>query len=214
MSEEIFRTVARDAEEILEEKRSEFISAVHRVATEEEAAEFIKQRKKLHPDARHTVFAYVLRSGAARYSDDSEPQGTAGMPTLEAIRRHGLEDVVVATTRYFGGILLGAGGLTRAYAGAAHAALSAAGVAEYRPFAYFELNCTYPDYQKLGPELARLCVLDRGTDFADRVCICVGIPVERADELCARTIELTAGRCIPKKTGEGMDLAQNGGENA
>ena len=214
MSEAVFRTVAGDSEEILEEKRSEFISAVHRVATEEEAAEFIKRRKKMHPDARHTVYAYVLRSGAARYSDDSEPQGTAGMPTLEAIRRHGLEDVVVATTRYFGGILLGAGGLTRAYAGAAHAALSAAGVAEYRPFAYYELNCTYPDYQKLSPELARLRVLDRGTDFADRVCIRLGIPVERAAELCERVVELSAGRCIPQKTGEGMDLEQGGGDPA
>ena len=106
--DDIFRTVARDSEETLEEKRSVFISAVRRVATEEEAQAFVKERKKLHPDARHTVFAYLLRSGAARYSDDSEPQGTAGMPTLEAIRRTGLEDVAVATTRYFGGILLGA----------------------------------------------------------------------------------------------------------
>ena len=133
MSEGIFRTVARDSEEVLEEKRSEFIAAVRRVATEEEAMEFVRARRKMHPDARHTVFAYLLRKGTARYSDDSEPQGTAGLPTLEAIRRAGVEDVVVVTTRYFGGILLGAGGLTRAYAGAAHLALTAAGVAEFVP---------------------------------------------------------------------------------
>ena len=136
MNDGVFRTVAGDSEEILEEKRSEFIAAVKRVGSEEEAMAFVKERKKMHPDARHTVFAYLLRKGAARYSDDSEPQGTAGMPTLEAIRRAGVEDVVVVTTRYFGGILLGAGGLTRAYAGAAHLALDAAGVAEYVPFAY------------------------------------------------------------------------------
>jgi len=206
MSEEIFRTVAGDSEEILEEKRSSFIAAVRRVSTEEEAMAFVKERKKMHPDARHTVFAYLLRKGAARYSDDSEPQGTAGLPTLEAIRRAGVEDVVVATTRYFGGILLGAGGLTRAYAGAAHLALEAAGVAEYVPFAYYSLDLTYPDHQRVLPELSRLAVRERGTDFAERVRMEVGLPVEMGPELCRRVTELTAGRCIPKEVSQGMDL--------
>lgn len=206
MNEAIFRTVAGDSEEILEEKRSEFIAAVHRVSTEEEAMDFVKARKKKHPDARHTVFAYLLRKGAARYSDDSEPQGTAGMPTLEAIRRAGVEDVVVVTTRYFGGILLGAGGLTRAYAGAAHLALEAAGVAEYVPFDYYALDCTYPDYQRILPELARFEVQERGSDFADRVRVEIGLPAERGESFCCRLVELTAGRCVPQKIGQGMDL--------
>jgi uncharacterized YigZ family protein len=206
MNEDIFRTVAGDSEEILEEKRSEFICAVHRVSTEEEAMAFVKERKKMHPDARHTVFAYLLRKGAARYSDDSEPQGTAGMPTLEAIRRAGVEDVVVVTTRYFGGILLGAGGLTRAYAGAAHLGLAAAGVAEYVPFGYYSIDCTYPDYQKIQIELARIGVRERGSDFSDRVRLEVGLPAEQGEALCARLVELTAGRCIAQKVGEGMDL--------
>lgn len=203
---DIFRTVARDSEAEIEEKRSVFISAVKRVATEEEALAFVKERKKLHPDARHTVFAYVLRKGSARYSDDSEPTGTAGMPTLEAIRRTGLEDVVVATTRYFGGILLGAGGLTRTYGAAAHAALNAAGVAEYVPFTYFLLDCTYTDYQKIQPELARLGVREMGTDFTDRVTVRVGLPSEQCEELILRIVELTAGRCRPFEDGRGMDL--------
>ena len=206
MSDEIFRTVAGDSEEILEEKRSEFIAAVRRVSTEEEAMAFVKERKKKHPDARHTVFAYVLRKGAARYSDDSEPTGTAGMPTLEAIRRLGLEDVVVATTRYFGGILLGAGGLTRTYGAAAHAGLAAAGVAEYVPFAYYLLDCSYADYQKLVPELPRLGAREQGTDFTDRVGVHVALPIELGESMCTRVIELTAGRCVPQKTAEGMDL--------
>ena len=206
MSGDIFRTVARSAEAEIEEKRSVFITAVKRVATEEEAAAFVKERKKAHPDARHTVFAYVLRKGAARYSDDSEPTGTAGMPTLEAIRRLGLEDVVVATTRYFGGILLGAGGLTRTYGAAAHAGLSAAGVAEYVPFAYYLIDCTYGDYQKILPELPRLGAREDGTDFSDRVGVNVALPIELGEGLCARIVELTAGRCVPQKTAEGMDL--------
>ena len=206
MSGDIFRTVAHEAETEIEEKRSVFITAVKRVATEEEAAAFVKERKKKHPDARHTVFAYVLRKGAARYSDDSEPTGTAGMPTLEAIRRTGLEDVVVATTRYFGGILLGAGGLTRTYGAAAHAGLAAAEVAEYVPFAYYSLDCTYADYQKIQPELPRLGAREQGTDFTDRVCINVALPAELGEGLCARIVELTAGRCVPQKTADGMDL--------
>ncbi len=206
MSGDIFRTVAHEAEAEIEEKRSVFITAVRRVATEEEAMAFVKERKKKHPDARHTVFAYVLRKGAARYSDDSEPTGTAGMPTLEAIRRTGLEDVVVATTRYFGGILLGAGGLTRTYGAAAHAGLSAAGVAEYVPFAYYLLDCTYGDYQKIQPELPRLGAREQGTDFTDRVCVSVALPTELGEPMCNRIVELTAGRCVPQKTADGMDL--------
>ena len=206
MSGDIFRTVARESEAEIEEKRSVFITAVRRVASEEEALAFVKERKKKHPDARHTVFAYVLRKGAARYSDDSEPTGTAGMPTLEAIRRTGLEDVVVATTRYFGGILLGAGGLTRTYGAAAHAGLAAAGVAEYVPFGYYVLDCTYADYQKILPELPRLGAREQGTDFTDRVSVSVALPAELGEGLCARVVELTAGRCVPQKTAEGLDL--------
>ncbi len=206
MSEAVFRTVAGDSEEILEEKRSEFIAAVKRVATEEEALAFVKERRKMHPDARHTVFAYLLRKGAARYSDDSEPQGTAGLPTLEAIRRAGVEDVVVVTTRYFGGILLGAGGLTRAYAGAAHLALEAAGVAEYVPFDYFMLDCAYSDHPKLENELSRLGVREQTADFSDRVRIEVGLPAEQSEQLCRRIVELTAGRCVPQKTKSCMGL--------
>ena len=206
MNEDVFRTVAGDSEEILEEKRSEFISAVHRVATEEEAMAFVKERRKMHPDARHTVFAYLLRKGAARYSDDSEPQGTAGLPTLEAIRRAGVEDVVVVTTRYFGGILLGAGGLTRTYGAAAHAGLAAAGVAEYVPFTYYVLDCTYADYQKILPELPRLGARELGTEFTDRVEIRVGLPSELGEGLYRRIEELTAGRCLAKEYEKGMDL--------
>ena len=206
MSGDIFRTIAQDAEVTIEEKRSEFIAAVKRVATEEEAMAFVKERKKAHPDARHTVFAYVLRKGSARYSDDSEPTGTAGMPTLEAIRRTGLEDVVVATTRYFGGILLGAGGLTRTYGAAAHAGLAAAGVAEYVPFVYYDIECTYADYQKIAPELPRLGCKELGTDFTDRVIVHVGLPTELGEPMCHRLVELTAGRCLARETSRGMDL--------
>ena len=103
MSETAFRTIAENAQAELEEKRSVFLAAVRRVSEETEAEAFVRERRRAHPDARHTVFAYLLRKGTARYSDDAEPQGTAGMPVLEAIRRAGLTDVIVVVTRYFGG---------------------------------------------------------------------------------------------------------------
>ena len=95
----------------------------------------------------------------------------------------------------------------RAYAGAAHAALAAAGVSEYLPFTYYAIDCTYPDYQKIQPELARIGVTDRGIDFTDSVHIEIGIPSEKGGELCRRIEELTAGRSLPFETGRGMDLA-------
>ena len=202
---EAFRTVAREAEAEIEEKRSVFIAAVRRVETEEEALAFVKERKKRYPDATHTVYAYLLRKGAARYSDDSEPTGTAGMPTLEAIRREGLSDVVVATTRYFGGTLLGAGGLTRTYGAAAHAGLAAAGVAEFVPFTVYLLSCTYADYQKILPELSG-GVKVRDSAFTDLVRVRVALPSEQGEGFCRRLTELTAGRCAIEEIERCTDL--------
>ena len=195
----VFRTVMCDTEAELEEKRSVFIAAVRRVSSEAEAEAFLKERKKKHPAARHTVFAYLLRSGVKRYGDDSEPQGTAGMPTLKAIEQRGLADVCIATTRYFGGILLGAGGLTRAYGAAAHAALDAAGVAEFIPFTDLLLDLTYPDYQRLLQELPRFSARERAADFSDRVCLTVALPATQSAGFRARVTDLTAGRCTAKE---------------
>lgn len=193
---DIFRTVMGDTEAEIEEKRSTFIAAVKRVSTVAEAEAFVKERKKKHPAARHTVFAYLLRDGNKRYGDDSEPQGTAGLPTLKAIEQRGLSDVCVATTRYFGGILLGAGGLTRAYSAAAHEALEAAGVAEFIPFTDVLVDLTYADYQRLLQELPRFEARERHTDFADRVRLTVGLPAVCAESFAARVTDLTAGRAI------------------
>ena len=121
-----YDTILTAAETEFVEKRSRFICAISPVTTPEEAAAFIAERREEHYDARHTVFAYILRDGVCRYSDDGEPQGSGGQPALEVLKRSGLVDVCVAITRYFGGILLGAGGLTRAYSGGAALAVKAA----------------------------------------------------------------------------------------
>lgn len=210
VNSDIFRTVMRDHEAEIEEKRSTFIAAVKRVSTAAEAEAFVKERKKMHPAARHTVFAYLLRDGNKRYGDDSEPQGTAGMPTLKVIEQRGVCDVCIATTRYFGGILLGAGGLTRAYGAAANKALEGAGVAEFIPFTDILLDLTYPDYQKLLQELPRYEARERNTDFAERVALTVGLPATRTEAFLARVTDLTAGRAIAEIGETNLDAKPQG----
>lgn len=208
MNETAFRTIAENAQAELEEKRSVFLAAVRRVSEETEAEAFVRERRRAHPDARHTVFAYLLRKGTARYSDDAEPQGTAGMPVLEAIRRAGLTDVIVVVTRYFGGILLGAGGLTRAYAGAANLALTKAGVAEYVPFTEYEARCSYADHQKVTKELERAGARVRETAFEADVAARFGVRSEDGEALLRRLTDLTAGRVKLRKLGESMGINQ------
>jgi len=206
-NDDVFRTVAGDFETEIEEKRSRFIAAVRRVSTAAEAEEFVRARKKANPAARHTVYAYVLRDGSVRYTDDGEPQGTAGLPTLELIRHAGLADVCVATTRYFGGILLGTGGLTRAYAGAAKAALEGAGVAAFIRFTRLSVSLSYTDYQKLIQELPRFDGREETCDFAETVTLVCRVPATEAEAFAARVTDLTAGRSMSTMLGDVQDTA-------
>ena len=135
---------ARDSETEFTEKRSRFIGHVWRVETEEEAREKIAQMKAKYYDARHNCWCYVIREGnITRYSDDGEPQGTAGQPMLEVFRREGVENVCCVVTRYFGGVLLGTGGLLRAYTRSAKDALAEAGLAVVRQWAETAVECPY-----------------------------------------------------------------------
>ena len=137
-----FYVPARDSETAFTEKRSRFIGHVWRVEQEEEAREKIAQMKAKHYDARHNCWCYLIREGGIiRYSDDGEPQGTAGQPMLEVFRRAGVENVCCVVTRYFGGILLGTGGLLRAYTRSAKDALDAAGIAQVRQWAQTVVEC-------------------------------------------------------------------------
>ena len=147
-----YKTIAACAEAEIVEKKSRFIGQIAPVATEEEALAFIAEVKAAHRMARHNVYAYVLRGGRVRYTDDGEPAKTAGMPTLEAIQHAGLEDVAVVVTRYFGGILLGTGGLVRAYTAAAKDALLDAGVNEMRQWASLRVTCPYSLYDRVRLE--------------------------------------------------------------
>lgn len=203
---DFFTTVRQEAHVDFEEKKSIFIGHAIRTDTEEEAQAFIKQLKKEYQDATHNVFAYLMRGEiVARYSDDGEPQGTAGMPVLDVIRKSGVRNVCVVVTRYFGGTLLGAGGLVRAYSHAASLALEAAGIITYEPYAEYELRCGYSEYQKYSVLLAGGKALVDSTDFEADVCIRFAIKAAEKDALVQKIIETGYGKDLPREIGQRFD---------
>ncbi len=199
-------TLEKAASAELVEKKSVFIGYASPVTSEEEAIEFIKAIKKKHADARHNVYAYMLNGGGiARYSDDGEPQGTAGVPVLDIIRKGGFCDAVIVVTRYFGGILLGAGGLVRAYSAAARMAVEAAGIVTYDLFTEFSLTVSYNDHGKLTTLLAQANPLRDGIDYADNVTLRLALPLDKLEDFRIKASEITAGRAAFAVTGERFD---------
>lgn len=148
---ESYRTVKQQTSAEFIERRSKFIGYIKPIQTEEEAIGFIQEIKAKHWDATHNVYAYSLRQGQTfRYSDDGEPQGTAGMPTLDVLQKSNITDVVVVVTRYFGGVLLGGGGLVRAYSHAASLAVEASGILLMQQCNLANLTCDYNRYGKVS----------------------------------------------------------------
>lgn len=189
-----YKTIAARAEAEIVEKKSRFIGQIAPVATEEEALAFIAEVKAAHRMARHNVYAYVLCGGRVRYTDDGEPAKTAGMPTLEAIQHAGLEDVAVVVTRYFGGILLGTGGLVRAYTDATKAAIEAADVVTVSVCVDIILEVPYSLYEQLcriaeaaGAKLAE-------SDFAENVLLTFRMLDGTQPPFLEKLTELTRGQ--------------------
>ena len=176
------------------EKRSRFIGQVWPVSSEEEAQERIRSAKKKYHDARHNCWCYILRGGAKRYSDDGEPQGTAGQPMLNVFQRENVENVVCIVTRYFGGILLGAGGLTRAYAKAAKDALDAAGKARMQPFSVLLLECPYPMFERIKLLIEGHEGRIESRDYGAAVTLTFLLPVQRTADFSAALTELSGGQ--------------------
>ncbi len=196
--------LAGDGAGELEEKKSRFLGLAHTVSTEEEAMAFLSDVRKANPGARHIVWAYLLRSGAMRCSDDGEPQGTGGVPLLEILRKSGVTDAMLTVTRYFGGILLGTGGLSRAYAGAAKLAFDDAGTKELISLTDLSLSCRYDEYQKLRVLLPKFAAEETAVEFADAVHLTLVCPTASVPALTARLTELTAGRLTPRVLSERM----------
>lgn len=183
------------------EKRSRFIGHVWPVETEEEARACIEAMKKRYHDARHNCWCYRLKDGVERYSDDGEPQGTAGQPMLGVFQREEVTDLVCVSTRYFGGILLGAGGLTRAYTRSAKDALDAAGVSVMRPWTAVECSCPYPLFERLKLELTALEGTEGEHEFGSEILFRALLPQGAEERFAQRVGELSAGGSAPRTVG-------------
>ena len=186
---------AQDSETEFSEKRSRFIGHVWHVE--------IAEMKAKYYDARHNCWCYLIREGGiTRYSDDGEPQGTAGQPMLEVFRREGVENVCCVVTRYFGGILLGTGGLLRAYTKSAKDTLTAAGVAVVRQWADTVIECPYNLFERMKLEIAAVQGILGEIEYGAQVRIPALLPLEQWPAYEARVTELTAGQLAPELLGE------------
>ncbi len=181
--------------------RSRFIGRCFPVSSEEEALEKLEGIRKLHYDATHNCYAYSLRGGIRRFSDDGEPGGTAGMPIMDTLIRTETENALIVVTRYFGGILLGSGGLVRAYSKSASDALSAAGNVVMTPCSLVEFSVDYTRYGALEG-FVRANSTVKSVDFTDSILFRCLVPAEKSDAFKADIVERTDGRAKPEITGE------------
>lgn len=185
----------RFGEDAFYEKKSRFIGRIWPVESEEEALEKIRDMKRQHYDATHNCWAYIIRDGAVRFSDDGEPGGTAGMPMLQVLQREELFNVVCVVTRYFGGILLGAGGLVRAYTKGAKIAVDAAGKSVKRVWSVLYVPCPYSYYERVRLEVAAFGGVIRDASFGAEVELELLLPEAQTQPFAQRLTELSAA-CI------------------
>ncbi len=201
MKEE-YRTVLQQAQAELVEKRSRFVATVKPVRTETEAVEFLESLKKQYWDARHNVYAYVLEeNNIQRYSDDGEPAGTAGVPVLDMIKKEGLSNLIVVVTRYFGGILLGTGGLVHAYSKSAKMGVEAAKPVTMRLCREVIIECDYSYLGKVQNEIMEQGFRVSETEYADNVRVSALIPISQTENFAKALIDKTNGK-ISIKEGE------------
>jgi uncharacterized YigZ family protein len=190
-----YTTVKQTSSFEYEDRKSIFIGECSPASCEAEALAFIERVKKRYPDARHHVYAYVLRENSTmRFTDDREPQGTAGMPVLDVIRKNGCTDVCIVVTRYFGGTLLGTGGLVKAYTSAALGALNASEIIRYDIYNELSIEVSYSDYGKIAPALTELGFRIEDTLYADSVTVVGKLIKDKLEKLSAEVTEITSGR--------------------
>lgn len=195
MEKDYFVPFAAYGEDKFEEKRSKFTGRLWRVETAEEAISRIKEMRETYWDATHNCYAYILREdNVMRYSDDGEPQGTAGMPILDVLRHEQLENCLCVVTRYFGGVLLGTGGLVRAYTKGAQIAVAAAGVQRMSLFSVALIACPYNLYEMVLHLLPDYDCAVEQTDFGADVTLTVTLPAGGEEQLNAALAEATAGQ--------------------
>ena len=183
------------------EKKSRFIGRVWLVESEEEALEKIQEMKKQHYDATHNCWAYIIKDGAMRFSDDGEPGGTAGNPMMQVLQREPLYNVVCVVTRYFGGVLLGAGGLVRAYTKGAKIAIDAAGKSMKRVWSVLYIPCPYNFYERVKLEVEAFGGIIRSTEFTSEVEMEILVAQAQAQPFLDRLTDMSAATIEGMETG-------------
>lgn len=207
---EAYRCVCGFAESRFEEKKSEFIGRAIPCESWEEAQDFVARARKDYPDARHHVSAFINREGnVQRFDDDGEPKGTGGIPILEVLKKEELSGVCVVVTRYFGGILLGAGGLARAYARGARDAIHAAGICRYERFLRVRLAIPYPLFAKVEFELAQRKYRLDGKEFGEAVQLDLLVPERALSTLSSLLDDLSGGKITMETVGDCFANAEN-----
>lgn len=198
-----YRTIGCEAEDEFLERKSRFIGSIKPIQSEDEAINFINRKREEHASASHNVYAYCVQQGnRIRYSDDGEPQGTAGIPVLDVLKKNEVTDVVVVVTRYFGGILLGAGGLVRAYSHGAKLALDAGKIVTMGLFVKLELICEYAQYGKIAALIASLDGKIEEETFYDTVRVSFFILKDQVAFLNKNLSEITSGQVTAQRISE------------
>lgn len=197
-----------------EEKKSVFIGNAARVESEEEAREFISKIKAKHKEARHNVFAYSLGKNCEiqRYSDDGEPQGTGGIPVLEVVKRNNITDVVVVVTRYFGGVLLGASGLVRAYSKAASLAVKEAATIEKVNGVLLKIQIDYDLHGKIEYSFNKNHWQIEDTEYSDKVALSILCEKEVLNTIKEELIQITNNKFVVLKEEEGIYFKEETGK--
>jgi len=175
------------------EKKSRFIGYIAPVTSESEATYFLNKIREKHWDARHNVYAYVLKNGISKSSDDGEPHGTAGLPILNVIKNNNLCDIIIVVTRYFGGILLGTGGLLRAYSQTATLAINCAQIVTFKYSNLFKLSCKYDQYDKILSTLEKFGAKVDESVFLDEIKLKFHVQIKNTDDLKSALMKITSG---------------------
>ncbi|MCL1858641.1 MAG: YigZ family protein [Oscillospiraceae bacterium] len=198
-----YKTVKKECSAEFTEKKSVFICTVKPVWNEQSALDFINQIRKKHGDASHNVYAYIIRdANIIRFSDDGEPNSTAGIPALSVLQKNDLTNIAAVVTRYFGGILLGAGGLVRAYSRAAKLAVDESGIVLYENHIEFDVLCGYPDYDKILKFIKSEKIITDNTVFGENIILSLAVKYNLYEKICADIINLTNGKSDIIKNGE------------
>ena len=202
-SNQSYKTVKAECSAEFTEKKSIFICSVKPVWDERSALDFINQIRGKYKDASHNVYAYIIKNtNAVRFSDDGEPSSTAGVPALSVLQKNELVNVAAVVTRYFGGILLGAGGLVRAYSHSVKLAVDAAGTALYENHVEFDVSCLYQDYDKLLKYIKSEKIITDNSVFGENIVLSLAVKYNAFEKIRVEIVNLTNGKADIVKKGE------------